>query len=62
MFTVHIQTIRLLQLLCTDPSTISHTLTNLWQFCYILEMTKRWNICVIQFCTPLWWASEAQNI
>jgi len=52
MFIVHIQTTRLLQLLCTDPSTISYTVTNLWQFCYILEMIKRLNICNLKVCHP----------
>jgi len=52
MFTVHIQTIRLLQLLYTDPSTVSHTLTNLWQFDCMLDIIKRFNIGILKLCTP----------
>jgi len=41
-----IQNIRLLQLLCTNPYTINHTLMNLQQFCYIVKMIKRLNDCL----------------
>jgi len=45
-------TSRLQQLLCTNPSTINHTLTNLQQLYHILEVIKRSNNCFIQLCTP----------
>jgi hypothetical protein len=35
-----IQTNKPLQLECTNSPTINHTLTNLWQFCYILLNVK----------------------
>ena len=43
VFTVreHIQTIWLLQLLCTNGSNINHTLTNLRTFYYVLETIKK---------------------
>jgi len=47
----YIQTSRLLQTLCTDPAAVNHTLTKLRQLCYILEVMKRLNYCVMQLCT-----------
>ena len=43
----HIQTNRLLQLLCTYPSTINHKLTKLRQLFNTLEMTKMLKDCFI---------------
>jgi hypothetical protein len=45
----------------TYPSLIKHTLMNLRQFLYILEMMKSFNDCFMQLCTPWWWASETRN-
>jgi len=36
--------------------THSHTLTNLQQFYFLLEMMKRVNDCCMQQFTALWWA------
>jgi len=54
----HIQTIRLLQTLCNDPANVNHTLTNLRQLCYILQVMKRLNDCIVQLYTAWWRASE----
>jgi len=53
----HIQTNSLLQLLYTNPSNINHTMTNLRQFCYILEMIRSLKDWFMQLCTTWWWAS-----
>ena len=37
----HVQTNRVIQLLCTNPATINQILTNLRQFYCILEVNKR---------------------
>jgi hypothetical protein len=44
-YKIHTETNRLLQLLCTYPSTINHELTNLRQFCCILKKIKELNDC-----------------
>jgi hypothetical protein len=48
----HIQTNRLLQLLCTYPSAINHTLTKFRQLFHTLEMMKMLNYCFMQLYTP----------
>jgi len=35
---------------CTNPSTMNHTLTNLRQFCYVLEMIKGLNDGFMLLC------------
>ena len=57
----YIKTDSLLQFLCTNPSTINRTLTNLGQFCYILEMMKMLKYCLPQLYSTWWWASEAET-
>jgi len=56
------QTNSLLQLLCTYPSTINHTLTNLRQFYYVLVMINGLNDCFMQLRTPRRWASEGRHM
>ena len=51
---------RLLQLLCTYPATINHTLMIL-RVSYVLQVIEMLVWCV-QLCTPWWWASKAQNM
>jgi hypothetical protein len=46
---------------CTNPSTMNHTLTNLQQFCYVLEMIKRLNDCFMLLCTAWWWAETCSS-
>jgi hypothetical protein len=45
---------------CAHTQLYNLTLTNLRQF-YILEITEGLDHCIIQLCTPWWWASETRN-
>jgi len=49
------------QLMCANPSTINHTLTNLRHFYCKLEIIERLNDCFMQLCTLWWWDLRAET-